>query len=154
MTLKMDRSYTPRERILFYKFITARNEWDELRQIAKELGWDKNKIRQFNRIRAYWENKPSQKRQGGKTAYMDELINEYFKKKGFLPETISFGKEDVLQDAEERYSSEDWDDIRKYGEGSIFYEDEGGLKSAFAEIVINEDGTLDLMVGDSNPAES
>jgi len=152
----MDRSYTPKERIHFYKFITARGEWDELRQIAKDLGWDKNRIRQFNRIRAYWENKPSQKRQGGSTAYMDELINEYFKRNKVDPTLIVFGQDDLPPDAEFRNNAGNTDrfkDIIEYCGESLLTEMDGVYTSNIAEIVINEDGTLDLAIVDSNPAQ-
>jgi len=149
----MDRSYTPKERLHFYRFITAREEWDMLRQIIKDLGWDNNKVRQFNRIRAYWEGRSSQKRQGGNTVYMDELINEYFKRKGFDPSIIAFGENDASPNAEQRLATDKWEDIKNYGEGTLFIEGEEAYTSAFAEIVINENGTLEVVVGDSNPAE-
>jgi hypothetical protein len=148
-----NRNYTPQERIRFYKFITSRNEWDTLRQFCNELGWDKNKIRQFNRIRAYWEGRSSQKRQGARTSYMDELINYYFEKVLKLdPMNVILDK--APPEAEYRATFSEPNEVLDYAEGTMFYEKpdkEGVYTSPFAYVEINSDGTLNVLAGDSNP---
>lgn len=144
-----ERIYKPSERIAFYKFITSRGEWDILRQIAKDLKWNKNRIRQFNRIRAYWEGKSSQARKGEKTQYMDELINEYFRRNKISPVNVIL--EEATPDLEYRATFGDWDEIYDYAEGTMFFEEGDVYESPFAYVEINEDGTIDVMAGDSNP---
>ena len=146
-----DREYKPNERVVFYKFITARGEWDFLRQIVSDLGWDRNKIRQFNRIRAYWEKTGSQARRGDKTKYMDEVINEYFRRHKISPENILL--EEASSDLEYRATFADWDEVLDYGEGTLFYEEGDTYHSPFAYVEINEDGTMDVEVGDSAGAK-
>jgi len=148
------RSYTPKERIKFYKFITSRGEWDTLRQLAGELGWDKNRIRQFNRIRAYWEGRSSQKRQGGRTAYMDELINAYFKEVWHIsPMNVII--DETLNELEYRATFYDVEDTLDYIAETMFYEsDEGLYESPFAYVEINEEGEVEVKAGQSNPAKN
>jgi len=84
---------------------------------------------------------------------MDELINAYWEKVfGIDPMNVIL--DEPIEGLEYRATFSEPIEYRDYAEGTIFYEEEGKFYSPFGYLHINEDGTYDVIVGDSNPSKN